>query len=96
MLFCAVWEQPWENVHQFMEKRKAWTEGVKPEGFQVHGDYSLQGPGSRGVVIFETDRTADVNLFRNYFALAGVSMDIRVAIDLSSSIEVVEHLSARW
>ena len=96
MLFCAIWEQPWENAHQFNEKRKAWKDGVKPDTLNVLGEYSLQGPASRGITIFETERNEDVNLYRNYFALAGVSMDIRVAIDLSSSIDVVEHLVARW
>ena len=96
MLFCAVWEQPWENVRQFNERRKTWYESVKPDSFNAVGVYSLQGPESKGIVIFETDRAEDVNLFRNYFALAGVDMDIRVAVDLSASIEVVESLQARW
>ena len=96
MLLCAIWEQPWENVHNFIDKRKSWYDGVKPDTLKVLGDYSLQGPKSRGVIIFETDRTEDVNLFRNYFALSGVSMDIRAAIDLSTSIEVVQRLQARW
>jgi len=96
MLFCASWEQSWENVRQFNEKRKAWYESVKPDTFNVIGVYSLQGPESKGIVLFETDRAEDVNLFRNYFALAGATIDIRVAVDLSASIEVVESLQARW
>ena len=96
MLFYAIWEQPWENVHQFNEKRKAWYESVKPDTFKVIGVYSLQGPMSRGVTIFETDRAEDVNLFRNYFALAGASVDIRVAVDLSTSIDVVDNLQTKW
>ena len=96
MLFCAIWEQDWDNVNRFNEKRKAWNEGVKPDTFRVVGEYSLQGPTSKGITIFETDRTEDVNLFRNYFALVGVSIDIRVGVDLSSSIDVVEQLLARW
>ena len=96
MLFCAIWEQPWENAHQFIEKRRVWNESVKPDTFKIIGDYSLQGPTSKGVLLFETDRTEDVNLYRNYFAMAGVSVDIRAAVDLSSSIEIVERLRARW
>ena len=96
MLFCAIWEQPWENVRQFGEKRSRWNKDTKPDTFKVLAEYSLQGPASKGVTIFETDRTEDVNLFRNYFALAGVSIDIRVAIDLTSSIESIERLQARW
>ena len=96
MLFCAIWEQPWGNVHQFNIKRKAWYEGVKPDTFKVIGAYSLQGPESRGVVLFETDRAEDVNLYRNYFSLAGASMDIRVATELGASVELVESLQARW
>ena len=96
MLFCAVWEQPWENVNLFNEKRQAWNKGVKPDTLKIIGEYSMQGPTSKGITIFETDRAEDVNLFRNYFALAGASLDIRVGIDLSSSIGVVENLQARW
>ena len=96
MLFCAIWEQPWENVHQFNEKRRAWNDGVKPDTFKMIGEYSLQSPKSKGITIFETDRTEDVNLYRNYFALSGISLNIRVAVDLSSSIDVVEQLMARW
>ena len=96
MLFCAVWEQPWENAHRFNEKRKTWNESAKPQTFRLIAEYSLQGPGSKGITIFETDRAEDVNLFRNYFALAGVSIDVRVAIELSSSIDVVERLLAKW
>ena len=96
MLFCASWEQPWENVHQFNEKRKAWNQTVKPDSFKTIAEYSLQAPTSKGITVFETDRSEDVNLFRNYFALAGISIDIRVAFDLSSSIDVVEGLLARW
>ena len=96
MLFYAIWEQPWENVHQFNEKRKTWYESVKPDTFKVIGVYSLQGPKSKGVTIFETDRAEDVNLFRNYFALAGASVDIRVAVDLSTSIDVVDNLQTKW
>ncbi len=96
MLFCATWEQPWDNVKRFNEKRRAWNEGTKPESFSVTAEYSLQGPESKGITIFETDRSEDVNLFRNFFALAGVSVDIRVAIDLPTSIGVVESVLARW
>ena len=96
MLFCATWEQPWENVNRFNEKRKAWNEGVKPETFKLVGEYSLQGPVSKGITMFETDRAEDVNLYRNYFALAGARIDIRPAIDYSASVEVVEDLLARW
>ena len=46
-------------------------EGIKPDTFKVLGAYSLQGPTSKGVTLFETDRIEDVNLYRNYFALAG-------------------------
>ena len=96
MLFCVIWERPWENQREFDERRKAWIEDVKPDTIRVLGAYSLQGPTSRGVTIFETDRAEDINLYRNYFAMAGVSMDIRVAVDLSQSIEVVERVMARW
>ncbi len=96
MLFCAIWEQSWDNVHAFNEKRKRWNENVSPDTFKTVAEYSLQGPASKGITIFETDRPEDVNLYRNYFALSGLSLDIRVAIDLSSSIEVVEGLLARW
>jgi hypothetical protein len=96
MLFCAIWTQPWENVRQFNEKRKAWYEGIQPDTFKVLWSYSLQGPESKGVALFETDRAEDVNLYRNYFALAGVSMDIRVATELETSIELVEGIQARW
>ena len=96
MLFCATWEQGWENVDKFNEKRKAWNASVKPDTIKVVAEYSLQGPTSKGLTIFETDRTEDVNLFRNYFALSGASVDIRVAIDMSSSVEVVESILARW
>ena len=96
MLFCAIWEQPWTNVHQFNLKRKAWYSDAKPDTFEVIGDYSLQGPESRGVVLFKTDRAEDVNLFRNYFALAGARTDIRVATELGTSIELVENIQARW
>ena len=96
MLFCAIWEQSWDNVRQFSTKRKAWYDGVKPDTMKVLGAYSLQGPISKGVTLFETDRIEDVNLYRNYFALAGASIDIRPAIDFTQSAEVVEHLQARW
>ena len=96
MLFCAIWEQPRDNVRNFNEKKRTWNESVKPATLNVVNEYSLQGPKSRGVIVFDTDRSEDVNLFRNYFALTGLSMDIRVAIDLSSSIQVVERLQARW
>lgn len=96
MLFIAIWEQPWENVSRFMEKRKVWYQSIKPETFKVLGAYSLQGPESKGVVLFETDRAEDVNLYRNYFALAGAKMDIRVATELGESIEVVENIQTRW
>ena len=96
MLFCATWEQPWENIQQFNEKRSQWNKESKPDTFKVIAEYSLQSPTSKVITIFETDRTEDVNLFRNYFALSGVSLDIRVAIDLSKSIDVVQSLQARW
>jgi hypothetical protein len=96
MLFCAIWEQPWENAPKFNERRNTWNSEEKPDTFKLVAEYSLQSPTSMGVIIFETDRTEDVNLFRNYFALAGVSLDIRVAIDLSTSIEVIKRLQARW
>jgi hypothetical protein len=96
MLFIAIWEQPWENVDKFNAKRKAWYEKMKPDTFNVIGAYSLQGPTSKGVTLFETDRIEDVNLYRNYFALAGASIDIRPAIDYTKSVEVVETLLARW
>lgn len=96
MLFCAVWEQPWENVQQFKEKRNHWNKDIKPDSFKLIAEYSLQGPASKGITIFETENTADVNLFRNCFALAGLSVDIRVAIDLTSSMETVDRLQARW
>ena len=96
MLFCAIWEQPWENVPRFNEKRKAWYEKIKPDSFKVIGAYSLQGPVSKGVVLFETDRAEDVNLYRNYFALAGLSMDIRVATELGESIKLIESIQTRW
>ncbi len=96
MLFIAIWEQPWENVHEFNIKRKAWYDSVKPETFKVLGAYSLQGPTSKGVTLFETDRIEDVNLYRNYFALAGAKIDIRPAIDFTESAGVVESLLARW
>ena len=96
MLFCAIWTQPWDSVRQFNERRKVWYESIKPETLKVIGDYSLQGPESKGVVLFETDRAQDVNLYRNYFAMAGASMDIRVATELGASIELVESISARW
>ena len=96
MLFVAIWEQPWENVHTFNTKRKAWYDKVKPDTLKVIGAYSLQGPNSKGVTLFETDRIEDVNLYRNYFALAGATIDIRPAIDFSKSMEVVESLLARW
>ena len=96
MLFIAIWEQPWENVSRFMEKRKVWYQSIKPETLKVLGAYSLQGPESKGVVLFETDRAEDVNLYRNYFALAGAKMDIRVATELGESIEVVENIQTRW
>ena len=96
MLFCAIWDQPWENVQQFNEKKNAWNKETKPDTLKVVGEYSLQSPTSKVITIFETDRTEDVNLFRNFFALAGVTMDIRVAIDLSTSIDVVQRLQARW
>ena len=96
MLFIAIWEQPWENAHNFNAKRKAWYAGVKPDTLKVIGAYSLQGPTSKGVTLFETDRAEDVNLYRNYFALAGATIDIRPAIDYSKSVEVVEGLLARW
>lgn len=96
MLFCAIWEQPWENVHRFIERRKAWYESVKPDTFKVIAAYSLQGPESKGIVLFETDRAEDVNLYRNYFALAGAKMDIRVATELEASIKLVERIQARW
>ena len=96
MLFVAIWEQPWENVHEFNIKRKAWYKKVKPETIKVIGAYSLQGPTSKGITLFETDRIEDVNLYRNYFALAGATIDIRPAIDFAESAEVVEGLLARW
>jgi len=96
MLFIAIWEQAWENVHEFNTKRKAWYDTVKPETFKVLGAYSLQGPTSKGVTLFETDRIEDVNLYRNYFALAGASIDIRPAIDYTASAGIVESLLARW
>lgn len=96
MLFCAIWEQSWGNVNQHHEKRRAWNESVKPDTFKVIGEYSLQGPNSRGITLFETDRQEDVNLYRNYFALAGQSVDIRVAIDLSKSMVVMQDLMTRW
>ena len=96
MLFCAIWEQSWDNVPQFNEKRKVWYESVKPDTFKVLGAYSLQGPESKGIVLFETDRAEDVNLFRNYFAMAGASIDIRVATELGKSIELVEQIQTRW
>ena len=96
MLFCVIWERPWENQREFDERRKAWIEDVKPDTIKVLGAWSLQGPTSKGVTIFETDRAEDINLYRNYFAMAGVSMDIRVAVYLSESIEVVERVLARW
>ena len=96
MLFIAIWEQSWDNVRQFNQKRKAWYESVKPDTMKVLGTYSLQGPESKGVVLFETDRAEDVNLYRNYFALAGTRVDIRVAIELGESIEMVERIQARW
>lgn len=96
MLFCAIWEQPWENVRLFNERRKIWYEKIKPDTLKVIAAYSLQGPESKGVVLFETDRAEDVNLYRNYFALAGAKMDIRVATELGSSIELVENIQARW
>lgn len=96
MLFCAVWEQPWGNVDRFNEKRKAWYESVKPDTINEVAVYSIQGPESRGITMFETDRAEDVNLFRNYFALAGASMDIRVATELGESIKLVESIQTRW
>ena len=96
MLFCAIWEQPWSNVHQFNEKRKVWYESTKPETFEVVGEYSLQGTESKGIVLFETDRAEDVNLFRNFYSLAGARVDIRVATDLAESIELVERIQTRW
>ena len=42
MLFCAVWEQPWENVNLFNEKRQAWNKGVKPDTLKIIGEYSMQ------------------------------------------------------
>lgn len=96
MLFCAIWTQPWENSQLFHEKRKAWYESVKPETFKVLDAFSLMGEDSKGVVLFETDRAEDVVLYRNYFALAGVTMDIRVATQLEESIGVVESIHARW
>ncbi len=96
MMFIAIWEQPWENVHTFNAKRKAWYDGIKPDTFKVIGAYSLQGPTSKGVTLFETDKVEDVNLYRNYFALAGAHIDIRPAVDYSASVEVVEELLARW
>jgi hypothetical protein len=96
MMFIAIWEQPWDNVQRFNAKRKAWYSGVKPDTFKVLGAYSLQGPTSKGVTLFETDRIEDVNLYRNYFALAGARIDIRPAIDYSASADVVEELLARW
>ncbi|MEW6755497.1 MAG: hypothetical protein AB1505_31645 [Candidatus Latescibacterota bacterium] len=96
MLFCAIWQQPWENVDRFNEKRKLWYETVKPATMKVVGAYSLQGPESKGIVLFETERAEDVNLFRNYFALAGATIDIRVATELGASIELVQSIQARW
>lgn len=96
MLFVAIWEQPWDNVQNFIAKRKAWYDSVKPDTMKVIGAYSLQGPKSKGVTLFETERIEDVNLYRNYFALAGASIDIRPAVDLSESVAVVESLLARW
>ncbi len=96
MLFIAIWEQSWDNVRQFNQKRKAWYESVKPDTMKVLGTYSLQGPESKGIVLFETDRAEDVNLYRNYFALAGTKIDIRVATELEESIELVEDIQARW
>ena len=96
MLFCAIWEQSWENVARFNERRRAWNDGVKPDTLKIVGEYSLQGPTSKGITIFETDRVEDVNLFRNYFALAGAPPDIRPVVNLSASIDIVESLAARW
>jgi hypothetical protein len=96
MMFIAIWEQSWENVPNFNAKRKAWYDSMKPETFKVIGAYSLQGPTSKGVTLFETDRIEDINLYRNYFALAGASIDIRPAIDYTASVEVTESLLARW
>ena len=96
MMFIAIWEQPWENVHKFNAKRKAWYDNLKPDTLSVIGAYSLQGPTSRGVTLFETDRIEDVNLYRNYFALAGATIDIRAAIDYTVSADVIEDLLARW
>ena len=96
MLFCAIWEQPWDNVRNFSAKRKAWYDGVKPDTIKVIGTYSLQGPTSKGLTLFETDNIEDINLYRNYFALAGLTIDIRPAADLTSSIKVADNLLARW
>jgi hypothetical protein len=96
VLFCAIWERPWENQREFDERRRVWLEDVKPDTLEIVASYSLQGPKSKGITIFKTERSEDVNLFRNYFALAGLSMDIRVAVDMSESVEVVERLLARW
>ena len=96
MMFVAIWEQPWDNVHKFNAKRKAWYDKVKPDTLKVLGAYSLQGPTSKGVTLFETDRIEDVNLYRNYFALAGATIDIRPAIEFAQSADVVEGLLARW
>lgn len=96
MLFVAIWEQPWDNVRQFNAKRKTWYAKVKPDTMKVLGAYSLQGPTAKGVTLFETDRSEDVNLYRNYYALAGATIDIRPAIEFEKSVDVVESLLARW
>ena len=56
MQFVAIWEQPWDNVQNFIAKRKAWYDSVKPDTMKVLGAYSLQGPVSKGVTLFETER----------------------------------------
>ena len=96
MLFIAIWEQSWDNVRQFNEKRKVWNQSVKPDTLKVLAEYSLQGPESKGIVLFETDRAEDVNIYRNYFALTGARTDIRVATELGESIEMVESIQAKW
>ena len=45
--------------------------------------------------MFETGRTDGVNVYRNYFALAGAIIDIHVATELGESIEMLESIQAR-